>query len=145
MDIYTLQQWLGHRQVETTARYLHPVRPDSTVAAREAALCLLKAHPHSSSLRGLLAPAANAQRMAAARALLAMPPANPAAAEAVNEFMQRSASIDITRCPHCASGRWVTIGCQAPLRSRHNGRKLTGNGSSARDSSQGSPTCRGPQ
>ena len=62
----------------------------------------------------------------------------------MNEFMQRVAGIDITRCPHCASGRWVTIGCQAPLQSRHNGGKLTGNGSSAGDSSQGSATCRGP-
>ena len=144
MDIYTLQQWLGHRQVETAARYLHLVRPDSTVAAREAALCLLQAHPHSSSLRGLLAPAANAQRMAAARALLAMPAANPAAAEVVAKFMQCVAGIDIARCPHCVSGRWVTIGCQALLRSRHNGGGLTFNGSSAGHSSQGSATCRGP-
>ena len=82
------------------------VRPDSTVAAHGAALCLLQAHPHSSSLRGLLAPVAKARRMATARALLAMPAANPAAAEAVNEFMQRVTGIDITRCPHCASGRW---------------------------------------
>ena len=144
MDIYTLQQWLGHRQVETTARYLHLVQPDSTVAAHGAALCLLQAHPHSSSLRGLLAPVAKAQRMATARALLAMLPANPAAAEAVNEFMHGVASIDITRCPHCVSGRWVTIGCQAPLRSRHNGGGLTGNGSSTVHSPQGSATCRGP-
>ena len=144
MDIYTLQQSLGHRQVETTARYLHLVRPDSTVAARGAALCLLKAHPHSSSLRRLLAPAAKAQRMAAARALLAMPAANPAAAEAVNEFMHGVASIDITRCPHCVSGQWVTIGCQALLRSSHNGGRPSGNGSSAVHSSQGSATCRGP-
>ena len=38
------------------------------------------------------------------QALLAMPAANPAAAEAANEFMQRVAGIDITRCPHCTSG-----------------------------------------
>ena len=82
--------------------------------------------------------------MATARALLAMPAVNPAAAEAVDEFMQRVAGIDITRCPHCASGRWVTIGCQAPLRSSHTGGGIMGNGSSAGDSSQGSPTCRGP-
>ena len=62
----------------------------------------------------LLAPSAKAQRRATAQALLAMPPANPAAAEAVDEFMQRVTGIDITSCPHCASGRWVTIGCQAP-------------------------------
>ncbi|WP_088280797.1 site-specific integrase [Ideonella sp. A 288] len=45
VDVYTLQQWLGHRQVETTARYLHLVRPDSTVAARGATLSLLQALP----------------------------------------------------------------------------------------------------
>ena len=83
--------------------------------------------------------------MTTARALLAMPAANPAAAEAVNEFMQRVAGIDVTRCPHRASGRRLTIGCQAPLRSIHTvGGRLIGNGSSAGDSSQGSPTCRGP-
>ena len=95
-------------------------------------------------LRGLLAPAAKAQRMATARALLAMPAANPVAAEAVDEFMQRVAGIAITRCPHCASGRWITIGAHAPLPSRHNGGGLTGYGSSAVRSSQGSATCRGP-
>ena len=43
--------------------------------------------------------------MATARALLAMPPANPAAAEVVDEFMQRVAGLDITRCPRCGSDR----------------------------------------
>ena len=74
-----------------------------------------------------------------------MPAANPAAAEAVDEFVQRVAGMDITRCRYCASGRWVPIGCQAPLRSSHTGGGgLIGNGSSAGDSSLGSPTCRGP-
>ena len=89
----------------------------------------------------LLAPSAKAQRRATAQALLAMPPANPAAAEAVDEFMQRVAGLDITRSPHCASGRWVTIGCQAPLRCSRIG---SSSGSSASESSQGPPTCRGP-
>ena len=92
---------------------------------------------------GLLAPAAKARRMATARALLAMPAANPAAAEAVDEFKQRVAGIDITRCPHCASGRWVTIGCQAPLRSSRMGNS-SGSGSSASDSYYGPPACQGP-
>ena len=79
------------------------------------------------------------------QALLAMPAANPAATEAVNEFTQRVAGIDVTRCPHCTSGRWLTIGCQAPLRSSHTGGGIIiGNGSIAGDSSQSTPTCRGP-
>ena len=65
---------------------------------------------------GLLAPAAKAQRLAQARALLAMPAANPAVAEAVREFMQRVAGIDILRCPHCATGRWQTVACLGPQR-----------------------------
>ena len=78
--------------------------------------------------------------MAKACALLAMPPANPAAAESVDGFMQRVAGIDITHSPHFASGRWVTMGWQAPLRSSHN----CGSGSGAGDASQISLTRRGP-
>ena len=50
-------------------------------------------------------------------------------------------SLDITRCPHCASGRCVTIGCQAPLRSSRIGNS-SGSGSNASDSSQGPPLPR---
>jgi len=65
---------------------------------------------------GLLAPAAKAQRLACARALLAMPQASPAAAEEVRAFMQRVAGIDISRCPHCHDGRWHAVACQGPMR-----------------------------
>lgn len=52
VDVYTLQQWLGHRQIETTSRYLHLVRPDSTVAARGASLSLLRSLPTPSATPG---------------------------------------------------------------------------------------------
>lgn len=45
VDVYSLQQWLGHQHVQTTARYLHLVRPDAAVGARGASLALLKALP----------------------------------------------------------------------------------------------------
>lgn len=64
---------------------------------------------------GLLAPSAKAQRLAIAQALLGMPQANPATTEAVREFMQRVAGIDITRCPHCGRGRWQVLRYQVPL------------------------------
>ena len=78
---------------------------------------------------GLLATSAEARRLATARALPAMPPANPSAAEAVRKFMQREAGLNTMCCPHCTIGRRLTIGFQAPLRSRYNG-------SSTDDSSQ---------
>ena len=45
VDVYSLQQWLGHNHVDTTARYLHLVRPDSAVGARGVSLALLQALP----------------------------------------------------------------------------------------------------
>ena len=44
-DLYSLQQWLGHRYVSTTTRYLHLVRPDVPDGAKHAALSLLGALP----------------------------------------------------------------------------------------------------
>ena len=44
-DLYSLQQWLGHRQVSTTTRYLHLTRPDVPEGAKRAALSLLAALP----------------------------------------------------------------------------------------------------
>jgi len=58
---------------------------------------------------GLLAPALKARRLALARRLLHMPQASPRACEAVREFMQRVAAIDIQRCAHCKTGRWLVI------------------------------------
>lgn len=45
MDLYTLQQWLGHNQASTTTRYLHLARPDVPEGARRAPLALLSALP----------------------------------------------------------------------------------------------------
>ena len=45
-DTYSLQQWLGHRHVSTTTRYLHLVRPDVPDGAKHAPLALLSTLPH---------------------------------------------------------------------------------------------------
>jgi integrase/recombinase XerD len=45
VDLYSLSQWLGHRHVSTTSRYLHLARPDVPDGARCAALKLLGALP----------------------------------------------------------------------------------------------------
>ncbi len=58
---------------------------------------------------GLLAPAAKTQRLALARQLLAMPPANPQARQDAQAFMRRVAAIEISCCPHCKTGHWQVI------------------------------------
>lgn len=42
-DLYCLSQWLGHRHVSTTSRYLHLARPDAPDGARRNPLKLLAA------------------------------------------------------------------------------------------------------
>ena len=44
-DLYSLSQWLGHRYVSTTSRYLHLARPDAPDGARHNPLNLLAALP----------------------------------------------------------------------------------------------------
>ena len=58
---------------------------------------------------GLLAPAAKTERLALARQLLAMPPANPQASEDAQAFMRRVAAIEVQCCPHCKLGRWLVV------------------------------------
>lgn len=58
---------------------------------------------------GLLAPAAKAERLALARALLAMPAPNPVAREQAQDFMRRVAGREILRCPHCDAGHWRLV------------------------------------
>lgn len=62
---------------------------------------------------GLLAPAHKALRMATARRLLEMPQVNPIAIEDARAFMQRVAGLDVQRCKHCGTGRWVMVACVA--------------------------------
>ena len=45
VDLHSLQQWLGHRHVSTTTRYLHLARPDVPDGARRTPLALLGALP----------------------------------------------------------------------------------------------------
>jgi integrase len=45
VDLHTLSQWLGHRYVSTTTRYLHLARPDAPDGARRQPLDLLGALP----------------------------------------------------------------------------------------------------
>ncbi len=45
VDLYSLQQWLGHSHVSTTTRYLHLARPDVPDGARRQPLNLLAALP----------------------------------------------------------------------------------------------------
>ena len=45
VDLYSLQQWLGHNHVSTTTRYLHLARPDLPEGARREPLALLTALP----------------------------------------------------------------------------------------------------
>ena len=44
-DLHSLSQWLGHRHVSTTSRYLHLARPDAPDGARREPLNLLAALP----------------------------------------------------------------------------------------------------
>ena len=58
---------------------------------------------------GLLAPAAKTERLALARQLLAMPPANPQASEDAQACRRRIAAIAVQCCPHCKLGRWLVV------------------------------------
>lgn len=45
VDLHSLSQWLGHRHVSTTMRYLHLASPDAPEGARRQPLALLSALP----------------------------------------------------------------------------------------------------
>lgn len=58
---------------------------------------------------GLLSAATKTERLAKARAALAMPAANAQAREDAAAFIKRVAGIDVACCPHCRLGHWLTI------------------------------------
>jgi hypothetical protein len=64
---------------------------------------------------GLLAPGHKAERLAQARAALAMPAPNPIAQDSAAAFMRRVVQLEIDRCPRC-HGSWRPIAHAAPLR-----------------------------
>lgn len=66
---------------------------------------------------GLLAPCHKTERLAACRAALNAPAPDKAMIESVGAFMQRVAQVEISRCPHCAQGRFHVTGVIAPTRS----------------------------
>jgi site-specific recombinase XerD len=45
VDLHSIGQWLGHRHLSTTTRYLHLARPDLSAGARREPLALLSALP----------------------------------------------------------------------------------------------------
>lgn len=45
VDLHSIGQWLGHRHLSTTTRYLHLARPDVSAGARREPLALLSALP----------------------------------------------------------------------------------------------------
>lgn len=65
---------------------------------------------------GLLAPAAQADRLGCARALLRMLQSNPAVTEEVEQFMRRVAAFEIGTCMHRGRGRWQAVACVAAAR-----------------------------
>lgn len=49
VDLHSLQQWLGHRHLSTTTRYVHLARPDVPDGVRGRPLALLEALPKTES------------------------------------------------------------------------------------------------
>ena len=58
-DLHSLSQWLGHRHVSTTSRYLHLARPDLPDGARRNPLALLSGLPPIATMAPLPAQASS--------------------------------------------------------------------------------------
>ena len=67
---------------------------------------------------GLLSPAVKPERLAHARAALAMPASNPRRCEDAAAFLQRVTGIEVSCCPHCRLGHWRTVQLLPPLARR---------------------------
>ena len=65
---------------------------------------------------GLLSPARKKAGLAAARAVLGVPPAQPAVIESVEDFMRRVARFESMRCPHCHVGTFRVVATLRPER-----------------------------
>ena len=126
---YTHRTAIGNERLVAIAgdKVLMRVRADATGGKRviampgERFISRLLQHVLPSGFKrirhyGLLAPATKTERLAQARELLAMPQANPRAAEDAHDFMRRVAGIDIEICPHCRVGHWLVIEQVAPQR-----------------------------
>ena len=84
--------------------------------------------------------------MAAVRAALNMPAANPQAREDAAAFRARVAQIDAAGCPHCGLDHWRTI--QTLQRARPGGGDATSDGGNGGNGGNGGKPntvpCRGP-
>ncbi|MGQ0659056.1 MAG: IS91 family transposase [Chromatiales bacterium] len=67
---------------------------------------------------GWLGPAHKRERLAQARAALAMPTPYPLALEQADAFMRRVAKLDINTGPHCGLGHWRSVQVQPALTAR---------------------------
>ena len=65
---------------------------------------------------GLLAPAAQATRLALARQALSVPAPDPLVTATVQEFLRRVGRAEWARCPHWGAGRFVPTAVLPPLR-----------------------------
>ena len=82
--------------------------------------------------------------MAAARAALNMPVANPQAREDAAAFRARVAQIDAAGCPHCGLGRWRTIQTLQQARPGGGGNATSVGGSGGNGGKPNTVPCRGP-